>query len=165
MSNGRFKMVTERRNNPRFSVHNGAFAIFKSKPDKLIPIVNVSLGGMGIGVNEINMNADKLSNVSRLEILTDDCRFYMDQLPYRFLLPHRNRQREVVGPFQYIYGVQFIDLMSSQQNQLKNFIRNHTRGGKTPKLLHKINQHLHQFISKKDLADACRHIGLQGPSF
>ena len=157
-------MVTERRNNPRFSVHSGAFAIFKSKPDKLIPVVNISLGGMGIGVNGININADKLSNVSRLEILTDDCRFYMDQLPYRLLLPHRNLQREGGGSFQHIYGVQFIDLMSSQQNQLKNFIRNHTRGGKTPKLLHKLNQHLHQLIGKKDSGDACRNIWLQRPS-
>lgn len=158
-------MVTERRKNPRFRVQSRAFAIFKSKPDKLIPIVNISLGGMGIGVNGRNVNAGGLSDVSRLEILTDDCRFYMDQLPYQLLLPHRNLTREAVGPLEHIYGVQFIDLMSSQKNRLKNFIRNHTRGGKTPKLFHKFNQHLHQFIAKKDVADACRNIGFQGPSF
>ncbi|MGD9174294.1 MAG: PilZ domain-containing protein [Desulfobacterales bacterium] len=158
-------MVIEKRKNQRFNVRSRAFAIFKSKPDKLIPIANISLGGMGIGVNGINLNADGLSDVSRLEILTHDCRYYMDQLPYQLLLPHRNLTQDGVGSFQYIYGVQFIDLMSSQQNRLKNFIRNHTRGGKTPKLLHKFNQHLHQFIGKKDFADACRDIGLQGPSF
>ena len=158
-------MATEKRKNPRFSVRSNAFAIFKSKPDKLIPIVNVSLGGMGIGVNGINLNADSLSDVSRLEILTDDCRFYMGQLPYQLVSPHRNRTRDGIGLFQHVYGVQFIDLMSSQQNQLKNFIRNHTRGGKTPKLLYKFNQHLHLLIGKKDLVDSCRNIGLQGPSF
>ncbi|MBW2516483.1 MAG: PilZ domain-containing protein [Deltaproteobacteria bacterium] len=157
-------MVIERRQSPRFSVRSNAFAIFKSKPDKLIPIVNISLGGMGIGVNGINMNTDGLSEGSRLEILTDDCRFYMDQLAYQLLLPHRDLTPEGVGPFGHVYGVQFIDLMSSQRNRLNHFIRNHTRGGKTSKLLHMFNQHLHQFIGKKDLADACRNIGLQRPS-
>ena len=78
-------MVIERRQSKRFSVRSNAFALFKSKPDKLIPIVNISRGGMGIGVNGINMNTDGLSKVSRLEILTDDCRFYMDQLAYQLL--------------------------------------------------------------------------------
>jgi hypothetical protein len=119
---------------------------------------------MGIGVNGINMNTDGLSEGSRLEILTDDCRFYMDQLAYQLLLPHRDLTPEGVGPFGHVYGVQFIDLMSSQRTRLNHFIRNHTRGGKTSKLLHMFNQHLHQFIGKKDLADACRNIGLQRPS-
>jgi hypothetical protein len=145
-------------------MRSNAFAILKSKPDKLIPIVNISLGGMGIGVNGKKMNTDGIRDVSRLEILTDDCRFYIDQLPYRMLLPYRNLTPDGVGPFEYIYGVQFIDMMSSQQNRLKHFIRNHTRGGKTPNFFHKFNQHLHQLIGKKNLADACRNIGLQRPS-
>jgi hypothetical protein len=163
-SNGRSKMVIERRQSPRFSVRGNAFAILKSKPDKLVPIVNISLGGMGIGVNGINMNTDGIRDVSRLEILTDDCRFYMDQLAYQLLLPYLNLTPNGVGTLGYIYGVQFIDLMSSQQNRIKHFIRNHTRGGKTPSFLHKFNQHLRQLIGKKDLADACRNIGLQRPS-
>ena len=158
-------MATERRKNPRFGVRSNAFAFLNCIPDKLIPIVNISLGGIGIGVNAINMNADGSSAVSRLEILTDDCHFYMDRLPYQLLLPHRNLSRDVNRPFQHVFGVQFIDLMPSQQNRLKSFIGSHTFGGKTPKLLHKFNQHLHQFIGKKELVEACHRIGLQRTSF
>ena len=159
------KMALERRKNPRFNVQSNAFVLFKAEPAKLIPIVNISLGGLGIGVNGINIDSNGFSDASCLEILTDDCRFYMDQLPYHFILPRRNRIQDLAGPFQHIYGVQFFDLMSSQRNRLKHFIRNHTRGGKTPKLISKVNQHLHQFIGKKDFPDACRNIELQVTSF
>jgi hypothetical protein len=157
-------MTIERRKNPRFYVRSNAFALFKSDPAKLIPIVDISLGGMGIGLNGINMNPDGLSDASRLEILTDDCGFFMDQLPYRLLLPYRRFTQTGLGSFQHIYGVQFIDLMTSQKSRLKHFIRNHTRGGMAPKFMHKFNQHLHQFIGKKDLGDACRNLWLQKPS-
>ena len=54
--------------------------------------------------------------------------------------------------------------MSSQQSRLKQFIRMHTRGGEKPNFLHQFNKRLHQFVGKKDLADACRNIGLERPS-
>lgn len=158
-------MDIERRNYPRFGVRSSAFTIFKSEPNKPVPILNISMGGMGIAVNGISMNVGGFIDVSRLEILTDDCHFYMDQLPYQLLLPGRKLTRNDVAHVQHIYGVQFIDLMSSQKNQLKTFIRNHTREGRTPKILHKFKRQLHQFIGNKDFADACRNIGLQRPSF
>ncbi len=160
----KFKMELDRRKNPRFPVRNNAFAIFKSEPDKLIPIVDISLGGLGLGVNGIITNAEELAGASRLEILTDDCHFYMDQLPYELLLPYRNFPQNAVGSFQHIYGIQFIELMSSQRNRLKYFIRSHTRGGMTPKFFQKVSRHLHHFISKKDFGDACRNLRLQRPS-
>lgn len=157
-------MTIERRKNPRFYVRSNAFALLPSEPAKLIPIVDISLGGMGIGLNGINVNSDELSDASSLEILTDDCGFFMDQLPYRLLRPHRRFPQNAAGSFNHIYGIQFIDLMSSQRNRIKYFIRNHTRGGMTPKFMHKLNKHLHQFIGKKDLGDACRNLWLQRPS-
>lgn len=157
-------MAIERRKNPRFHVQSNAFAIFKSEPAKLVPIVDISLGGLGIGVNGTNMNADGVSDATRLEILTDDCHFYMDQLHYRLIMPYRNFPQSAAGSFQHIYGVQFTDLMSSQRNQLKFFIRNHTRDGMTPKFIHKYKKHLHQIIGKKDFGAACRNLWLQRPS-
>ena len=145
-------------------MQDNAFAIFKSEPTKLMPIVDISLGGLSICVNAINMNTDGFSDASRLEILTDDCRFYMDKLPYQLILPQRSLSRNAPGSFQHIYGIELIDLMSSQRNQLKHFIRNHTRGGMAPKFLHKFNQHLHQLLGKKDFADACRNLWSQRPS-
>ncbi len=157
-------MADDRRKNPRFSVHDNAFALFKSEPAKLIPIIDISLGGLGIGVNAINMNAARFSEASKLEILTDDCHFYLDNLPYQLIMPQRNFPQNAVGSFQHIYGIQFIDLMSTQRNQIKYFIRNHTRDGMTPKWIQKLNQHLHHYIGKKNFGDACRNLWLQRPS-
>lgn len=157
-------MLNDRRQNPRFQVQDNAFAIFKSEPAKLLPIVDISLGGLAFSVNAINMNVDGFSDASKLEILTNDCRFYMDKLPYQLILPQHNLPDSTAGSFQHIFGVQFIDVDSSQRYRLKQFIRMHAHGGKTPKLLHKFTKRLHQFFVKKDLADACRNIGLEGPS-
>lgn len=158
------KMTHDRRKNPRFQVRDNAFAIFKSEPTKPLPIVDISLGGLAISVNAIHVNVDGFSDASRLEILTDDCRFYMDKLPYQLILPQRNFAHGSAGSFQNIFGVQFIDLMSSQRSRLNHFIRKHTRSGMAPKLVHRFNQHLHQFIGQKKIADACRNIWLQRPS-
>ena len=157
-------MADDRRKHRRFHVQDNAFALFKSEPAKLIPIVDISLGGLGIGVNAINMTAAAFSDASKLEMLTDDCRFYMDKIPYQLILPQRNFPQKAVGSFQHVYGLQFIDLMSNQRNQLKYFIRNHTRGGMAPKWLQKFNQHAHQFFGKKNFGNACRNLWLQRPS-
>ena len=157
-------MAIERRKNPRYCVRDSAFAIFRPEPVKLVPIVDISLGGLGIGVNGIKMSADGLNGAARLEILMDDGYFYMDNLPYQLLPQYRSFPRNDVGSFQNIYGVKFGDLMSSQQNQLKYFIRNHTRGGMTPKFIRKFNQHLHQIIGKKDFGNSCQNAWLQRPS-
>ncbi|MCK5418391.1 MAG: hypothetical protein KAI93_07795, partial [Desulfobacterales bacterium] len=118
----------------------------------------------GIGVNGINTRDEWLNGESYLEILIDDCSFYMDNLPYEFLPKFRNFPRNAVGSFQNIYGLKFADLMPSQQSQLKFFIRNHTIGGMTPKFIRKFNQHFHQFLDKRDYGAACRNISPQRPS-
>ena len=157
-------MSSEKRKNPRFLVRDNAFTIFKSDPAKLIPIVDISLGGLSIAVNGTYMNVAELSRMPRLEILTDDCRFYIDQLPYQLLTPYRNCSQNTFGSFQHIYGVRFIDLMASQRNRLKVFIRNHTRGGMTPKFIHKFSHQMHQYFGKKNFRDVCRNSRLQRPS-
>jgi len=157
-------MTIERRKNPRFCVSDNAFAVFQPEPVRMVPIVDISLGGLGIGVNGINTRDEWLNGESYLEILLDDCSFYMDNLPYEFLPKFRNFPRNAVGSFQNIYGLKFADLMPSQQSQLKFFIRNHTIGGMTPKFIRKFNQHFHQFLDKRDYGAACRNISPQRPS-
>jgi len=106
-------MLIERRINPRFCVRDNAFAVFGSEPVKLAPIVDISLGGLGIGVNGINLKADGLDVPAKLEIVIDDGCFYMDKLSYQLLPRYRNFSGSVVGSFQNIYGVEFVDLISN----------------------------------------------------
>lgn len=157
-------MAIERRKYPRYCVRDNAFAVFGPEPVKLAPIIDISLGGLGIGVNGINLGDGGLAVPSKLEIVIDDGGFYMDQLPYQLLTQFRNFSGYPVGSFQNIYGVKFVDLVSSQQNRLKYFIRNHTRGGMTPKFIRKFNQHFHQITGKSDFANSCQTAWLQRPS-
>ena len=157
-------MEIERRKYPRFSVRDNAFAVFQPEPVKLVPIVDVGLGGLGIGVNGINTRDEWLNKSSYLEIIIDDCSFYMDNLGYQLLTKFRNLPRSNVSPFQNIFGLKFVDLIPSQRSQLKYFIRSHTTGGLTPKFIRKFNQQFHQFLDEKDYGAACRNISLQRPS-
>lgn len=156
-------MEIEKRKYPRFRVKDHAFAVFQPEPVKLVPIVDIGLGGLAIGVNEINAGDGWLNQTSNLEILIDDCSFYMDNLGYELLPKFRSVPRNVGRPFENIYGLKFIDLMPSQQSRLKYFIRNHTTGGMTPKFVRKFNQHFHQFLDKKDYGAACRNLSLMQP--
>ena len=156
-------METERRKYPRFNIRDNAFAIFQPEPVKLVPIVDVGLGGLGVGVNGINISDGWIKKASSLEILIDDCSFYVDNLGYELLSKLRSVDRNTSSPFQIIYGLKFVDLMPSQRSQLKYFIRNHTTGGMTPKFIRKFNQQFHQFLGKKDYGAACRNISLQRP--
>lgn len=157
-------MQIERRKYPRFKVRDNAFAVFQPEPVKLVPIVDIGLGGLGIGVNGIHTSDEWLNEASCLEILIDDCSFYIDNLAYERLPKFRSVPQNAVAPHQNICGLKFVNLMPSQQYQLKFFIRNHTTGGMTPKFIRKFNQHFHQFLEKKDYGAACRNINLQRPS-
>ena len=159
----KLKMAIERRKNPRYCVRDNAFAVFGPEPVKLVPIVDISLGGLGIGINGINLSADGFNGPAKLEIVIDDGCFYMDNLHYQLLPQYRNFYQNAFGLFQNIYGVKFVDLMSSQYIRLKYFIRHHTRGGMTPKFIHKLNAHLHQITGKKDFPDSCQNAWLQRP--
>ena len=157
-------MSIERRKNPRYCVRDNAFAVFGPEPIKLAPVIDISLGGLGIATNPINMGADGLNANEKLEIVIDDGSFFMDNLNYQLLSQYRNFSKNSTGSFQNIYGVKFLDLMSSQQNQLKYFIRNHTKGGMTPKFIQKFNQHFQQIVSKRDFAHSCQTAWFQRPS-
>jgi hypothetical protein len=157
-------MQIERRKYPRFKVRDNAFAVFQAEPVKLVPIVDVGLGGLGIGFNGNYASDEWFNGASSLEILIDDCSFYLDNLGYELLPKFRSVPRNAVAPFQNICGLKFAGLMPSQQYRLKSFIRNHTTGGMTPKFIRKFNQHFHQFLEKRDYGAACRNISLQRPS-
>jgi hypothetical protein len=158
-------MAIERRKYTRYCVRDNAFAVIGPEPSELAPVIDISLGGLGIGVSGSNLRADGPDGLpNKLEIVIDDGSFYMDKLAYRLIARYRNFSGNAFGSFQNIHGVKFVDLMSSQQVRLKYFIRNHTRGGMTPKFIRKFNQHFYQAIGKRDLASSCQTAWFQRPS-
>ena len=157
-------MRVERRKYPRFCVRDSSFAVFMPEPVKLVPIIDISMGGLGLGVNGFDMNLDAFNGASNLEIFIEDGRFYLNNLPYQILPPYRSFSENAFGSFQNIYGVKFVDLLPSQQNRLKYFIRHHTRGGMMPKFIRKLNAHLDQITGKKDFGNSCQYTWIHGPS-
>ena len=155
-------MRVERRNFQRFCVRDPAFAAFKPEPVKLAPIIDISLGGLGISVSG---GMQKLNASSRLEIFLDDCSFYLEDLSHKFLPEFRNLHWDAATSLQNrFYGVKFIDLSPSQEIQLKQFIRRHTMGGMTPKFIRKFNRQLHYIIGKQNSGDTCQNLWLRRPS-
>ena len=71
-------MQVERRMNQRYTVKDNAFAIINPEPVRLVPILDIALGGVGVYVNTED---HWLNKVSTLEIMGADCSFYLVNLP------------------------------------------------------------------------------------
>ena len=147
-------MRVERRKFERHCLKDSAFAVIKAESIQLIPIVDISLGGLGISVNG---DLEKLYGSSSLEILVDDCSFYLDNLSYTsgrsFRNHHWNTSTSLPNQFS---GLKFVDLMPSQRTQLRRFIRKYTYGGKMPRFVRKIYHFLHRIVRKNQLSGGCQ---------
>ena len=130
--------MVERRKSQRFRVKGKAYAVIKDDRVKPVPIIDVSLGGLGIGQFE---NDILLTQASKLEILLADCSFFLENLPFTLIPSLRPAQPkpDQIPPTR-CQGVQFKNLAPSQQHQLQYFIRNHTTGGMMPRWLIKMNR-------------------------
>lgn len=158
-------METDRRKNPRYCVRGQVFAVFKPEPVQLVPIIDISLGGLSISVHGRNGNKQGVNLCSFLEIMADDGSFYMDNLPYELLPERRSTDWDPLTPGQHRFkGLKFLNLMPVQKSELKHFIRSYTIGGMTPKIIRKFSQILQQFKGKKDFGDSCQNIWLQRPT-
>lgn len=155
-------MSVERRKFKRYCIKDSVFAVFKPEPTRMVPIIDIGLGGLGVSVNGTNESELWLGSCSFLEIMVADCSFYLDNLPYEFLPESRNFNLNADTSLQnQFYGVKFLNLMPSQKTHLKHFIRKHTIGGKTPQFYRKVNQFLHQALGKKQFENSCQNIWLQ----
>ena len=151
-------MQVERREFQRYCVRDKAYAVVKDEHDRLVPIIDISLGGLGFYVNGLKAHLI-LNRSSSLEIIVSDCSFFLDNLNYLPRSEYRYTNWNAVTFLQNrFYGVQFDDLMSSQKIRLNQFIRKHTYGGKTPQFVRKFNQYFHQTFGKKQFQNSCQTI-------
>jgi hypothetical protein len=158
-------MRVERRKHTRYCVRDAAFAVFKPEPVKLVPIVDVSFGGLGVSVNGISGSEHWSNSCSFLEIMEGDGSFYLDNLPYEILPGARSLGLKAVPSLQnQFYGVKFLNLMPSQMSHLKHFIHQHTIGGMTPQIIRKFEHILHQFLGRKQFGNSCQNIWLHRPT-
>jgi hypothetical protein len=159
-------MPVERRRQPRYRVKDNAFAVINDEPVKLVPILDIAMGGLGIFVNE---GALRMNESSKLEIMLADCSFYMENLPFELM---SNFKAFPTQPVKFLdgrrYSLKFGKLMPRQKSQLKYFIRNYTEGRMMLQLLQRLNKLLHPFRAPKYAGQSCNTgiwQGLHRPTF
>jgi hypothetical protein len=159
-------MPVERRKQPRYRVKDNAFAVINDQPVKLVPILDIAMGGLGVYVDE---DALRMNESSRLEIMVADCSFYMENLPFELI---SNFKAFPTRPVNLLDGrrfsLKFGKLMPRQKSQLKYFIRNYTEGRGRFKLLQGLNKLLHPHRAPKYAGHSCNTgiwQGLHRPTF
>jgi c-di-GMP-binding flagellar brake protein YcgR len=147
-------MPIERRKHRRFQVKDNAFTVINSDPVKVVPIIDIGMGGLGIYLDD---GARWLDTSSKLEIMVADCSFYLEKLPFQIVANVRafpdNTANLMDGRR---YGIKFGNLRPAQKAQLKYFIRNYTEGGLILQFQQKINQWLHPIWASKYASDSCK---------
>jgi hypothetical protein len=128
--------------------------VINSDPVKVVPIIDIGMGGLGIYLDD---GARWMDTSSKLEIMVADCSFYLEKLPFQIVANVRafpdNTANLMDGRR---YGIKFGNLRPAQKAQLKYFIRNYTEGGLILQFQQKINQLLHPIWASKYASDSCK---------
>jgi len=146
-------MQVERRMHPRYQIKGNAFAIINPEPVRLVPILDIAMGGAGVYVN----NEDQwLNTSSKLEIMVADCSFYLANIAFDSISDCRAFP---ANPSNLIDGrrcsIRFGTLTPSQKSELKFFIRNHTQRGMLWQLYQTFSKLLHAGSAQKHSTPSC----------
>lgn len=147
-------MTVERRKNRRFQVKDKCFTVINPDPVKLVPIIDISLGGLGFFFNG---NEDWLNKTSKLEIMAADCSFYMEKLPFAVVSNSRAFPTQSTSLLEgRRYSLKFGHLQPNQKSRLKYFIRNYTEGGYILQFQQKISKLLQPIRASKHTSGSCK---------
>ena len=146
-------MQTERRKYPRYKAKDNAFVVINPDPVKVVPIVDISMGGLSIYLDN---NASRPDPQSKLEIMVADCSFYLEKLPFHIVddakaFPNGNSNL-MDG---HRYGIKFGNLGPGQKSQLKYFVRRYTEKGSFTRILHRLGRIFDPIRVPKPSARSC----------
>lgn len=146
-------MQTERRKQRRFKVQDNAFAVLNPEPVKLVPILDIAMGGLGIYVDD---GAKWVNNSTKLEIMVADCSFYLDNLPFEIITSFRAFPGDASNMIDgRRYNLKFSNLRPVQKARLKYFIRNYTHSGFKFKFLRNFRKLLHSTWTDRHSEQSC----------
>jgi hypothetical protein len=135
-------MTSEHRHHRRFRVREDAFAVLQTEPVLLMPIYDISLGGLAVGPAD---GKALIPEASKVEILVADCSFFLDNLPCSLVAARRLPEER--GDGQTLWSLKFGSLDNYQLSQLKTFIRTYAVGSVIAPLFLKHHKFLDQFGS------------------
>ena len=146
-------MKVERRSHPRFKVRTDAFAVLEADPVQIVPIVDVSLGGIAVyhPIGELWPQS-----ISRLEIMVADCSFFMQKVPFEMAgITNVFQTHTIKSIRKKRYGIKFGMLVASQRKQIKHFIRHYAGNGLTHQIINRFQKMLNHHWSSKYAKDNC----------
>ena len=134
-------MHAEKRKHRRHRVQGNSFAVINQDPVRLVPILDIAMGGLGIYVND---GAKWINDSQKLEIMVADCSFYLDNIPFEIIANFRAFPGDASSMLDgRRYSLKFGNLRPAQKARLKYFIRNYTHGGSKFQFLRKFSKLLH----------------------
>ena len=146
-------MQVERREFQRYPVNDNAYAIINPDPVKVVPILDVSTGGLGVYVDD---NGKLLGTSSKLEILVADCSFHLEKIPFEIIFRRiafpADTSNSLAGQR---CSLKFGSLMPRQKSQLKYFIRNYTEGSFALQIMQKFSKLFQPLWADKYSAKGC----------
>ena len=146
-------MQAERRKHRRFKVQDNAFAVINPEPVKLVPILDIAMGGLGIYVDD---GVKWAKDSSKLEIMAADCSFYLDNLPFEIIKSFRALPGDVSNMIDgRRYNLKFSNLRPVQKARLKYFMRNYTHRGLKFQFLRKLRKILHPTLRNSHPEQSC----------
>ena len=146
-------MQAEKRKHRRFRVKENAFAVINQDPVRLVPILDIAMGGLGIYVND---GAKWMNDSQKLEIMVADCSFYLDSIPFEIISNFRAFPGDASNMLDgRRYSLKFGNLRPVQKARLKYFIRNYTRGGSKFQFLRKFSKLLYPTRTNKYAEQSC----------
>ena len=158
-------MNIERREHRRFRVKNNAFTVINPDPVKLVPILDIGMGGLGFYLDN---GAQWLKESSKLEIMVADCSFYLENLPFQIISKFKAFPADASNLIDgRRYGLKFGNLRPSQKSHLKYFIRNYTERSTILHFLQNFSKLLQPIWANKYSSQSCNTKiwqGLQRPS-
>jgi len=146
-------MQAEKRKHRRFRVKENAFAVINQDPVRLVPILDIAMGGLGIYVND---GAKWMNDSQKLEIMVADCSFYLDSIPFEIISNFRAFPGDASNMLDgRRYSLKFGNLRPVQKARLKYFIRNYAHGGSKFQFLWKFSKLLHPTWTNKYAGQSC----------
>jgi len=146
-------MQNERRKHRRYRVKDNVFTVINPKPVKVVPIIDIGMGGIGIYLDE---GGRWLDTSSQLEIMVADCSFYLEKLPFRIVADVRafpNNNSSLMDGRRY--SIKFGNLSPGQKSHLKYFIRHHTEKGLISQVLNGISKLLDPIRANNHSTQSC----------
>ena len=153
-------MHVERREHRRFRVKNNAFTVKNPDPVKLVPILDIGMGGLGFYLDN---GAQWLEESSKLEIMVADCSFYLENVPFQIISNLKVFPADAPNLFDgRRYGLKFGNLRPGQKSRLKYFLRNYTERSTILQFLQNFSKLLHPIWANKYSSYSCRTRVWQG---